>query len=325
MSTNRKILEVKNLKVYFPIKENTFFGPKRYVKAVDDIEFDIAYGETLGLVGESGCGKTTTGRAVLGLIKETEGEVLFEGTNILEMKNKELKKLRKDIQLIFQDPFASLNPRMKIGDALEEVLIVHKVKDKQERKKRVKELIELVGLNERHLDRYPHEFSGGQRQRIVIARALATNPKFIVCDEIVSALDVSIQSQIINLLEELQQKLNLTYLFIGHDLSVVRYISDRIAVMYLGKIVELADKDELFENPRHPYTKALLSAVLVPDPEQNNGEFIIEGETSNPANPPSGCRFHTRCQFATEICRVKTPVKREVAPNHFVHCHYDLP
>lgn len=324
MAEKKAILKVNNLKVYFPINESILSRRAKHVKAIDDIDLYIANGETLGLVGESGCGKSTTGRAILGLLKEAEGEVIFDGNNVLKMKNKQLKGLRKEMQLVFQDPFASLNPRMKIGDVLEEVLVVHKMKNKEKRKSRVKDLIQLVGLNEQHLNRYPHEFSGGQRQRIVIARALAMNPKFIVCDEIVSALDVSIQSQIINLLEDLQKKLNLTYLFIGHDLSIIRHISDRIAVMYLGKIVEIADKNDLFERPKHPYTKALLSAVLVPDPEQNNEDVIIEGETPNPINPPQGCRFHTRCKFATEKCKVDIPSKRKVAHNHFVHCHYDL-
>lgn len=321
---NSNMLEVKDLKVHFRIGKGLLPKQGNYLKAVDGISFDIKYGETLGLVGESGCGKSTTGRAILGLLKESKGEVLFEGKQLLTMKKNGLKTVRKDMQLIFQDPYASLNPRLKIGDALEEVLIVHKMGNKERRKARVEELMEMVGLNKHHLSRYPHEFSGGQRQRIVIARALAVNPKFIVCDESVSALDVSVQSQIINLLERLQEELNLTYLFIGHDLSVVNHFSDKIAVMYLGKIVEMAESNELFENPRHPYTRALLSAVLLPDPELMQDLSVIEGEIPSPLYPPSGCRFHTRCKFATEKCAQEEPLTRKVDDHHFVACHFNL-
>lgn len=320
----KELLNVKNLKVYFQLNKGILTKNAQYIKAVDGVSINIKQGETYGLVGESGCGKSTLGRAILGLLKEAEGEVNFKGRNLLTMKKSELKSLRRDIQLVFQDPFASLNPRMKIGDAIEEVLIVHKMKNKEARKKRIKELVHLVGLNEHHLSRYPHEFSGGQRQRVVIARALAVNPKFIVCDEIVSALDVSIQSQIINLLEDLQKELKLTYLFIGHDLSVVRHICDKVAVMYLGKIVEIGKSDELFKNSHHPYTNALLSAVLLPDPDLIHEELLIDGEIPSPINPPSGCRFHPRCRYATSKCVQKVPKLREVDEEHFVACHYDI-
>lgn len=318
------ILEVKNLKVYFPIKEGIIPKNVGFVKAVDGINFHIGYGETLGLVGESGCGKSTTGRAIIGLIKAKEGQVLFEGQDVLSMTKKRLKKIRKDMQLIFQDPFASLNPRMTIGEALEEVLYVHNFGGKEARRKRVEELVEMVGLSKKHLSRYPHEFSGGQRQRVVIARALAVNPKFIICDESVSALDVSIQSQIINLLEDLQKHLNLTYLFISHDLSVVRHISNRIAVMYMGKIVEIADSDKLFDNPRHPYTKALLSAVPVTDPDARREKILLASDVPSPVNPPHGCRFHTRCRYAKDICYREEPQHRDVGCGHTVACHFDL-
>jgi ABC-type oligopeptide transport system ATPase subunit len=282
------ILEVKNLKVHFPVKGELIPKNVGYVKAVDGISFNIGYAETLGLVGESGCGKSTTGRAVLNMLKVDSGQVFFEGKDILKSSRKELKKIRRDMQLIFQDPFGSLNPRMTIGSALEEVLYIHHIRDKNERQKRVIELIEMVGLNKNYLSRYPHEFSGGQRQRAVIARALAVKPKFIVCDEPVSALDVSIQSQIINLLEELQKNFKLTYLFIAHDLSVVKHISNRIAVMYLGRIVEIAESDELFKRPAHPYTKALLSSIPVCDPDFRKNIILLEGDLPSPANPPKG-------------------------------------
>lgn len=318
---NKNILEVKDLKVYFPIKGELIPKTVGYVKAVDGISFKIDDGETLGLVGESGCGKSTTGRAVLRLLEPNGGQIFFDSKNILDLNKRELKNIRKDMQLIFQDPFASLNPRMTIQDALEEVLYVHNIGKKNERKKKIEQLIEMVGLNKKYLSRYPHEFSGGQRQRIVIARALAVNPKFIVCDEPVSALDVSIQSQIINLLEELQHNLKLTYLFIGHDLSVVKHISNRIAVMYLGKIVEIAKSDELFVNPLHPYTKALLSAIPVCDPDIKQEKMLLEGDMPSPIYPPQACRFHTRCIYATEVCTQIEPEQKDFGGDHIVACH----
>ena len=320
----KNIIEVKNLKVHFPIMGDLIPRTVGYVKAVDGISFEIKYGETLGLVGESGCGKSTTGRAIMRLVKSREGQVLFEGSDVLTMNKKHLKSTRKDLQFIFQDPFASLNPRMTIGDAIDEVLYVFKFGTKEERKKRVEELIEMVGLNKKQLSRFPHEFSGGQRQRVVIARALAVNPKFIICDESVSALDVSIQSQIINLLEKFQKELNLTYLFIAHDLGVVRHISHRIAVMYLGKIVEIAESDELFKNPKHPYTQALISAVPVSDPELRHDKILLVGDMPSPIDPPSGCRFHTRCIHVQDICLKEEPEYRDEGGGHRVACHFDL-
>lgn len=320
----KTLLKVKDLKVHFPIKGDLIPKNVGYVKAVDGISFHIDNGETLGLVGESGCGKSTAGRAILRLVEANEGQVIFEGKDVLSMNKKNLKRLRKDMQLIFQDPYASLNPRMTIGAALEEVLYVLGMRGKKERKKKVADLVEMVGLNKKYLSRYPHEFSGGQRQRVVIARALAINPKFIVCDESVSALDVSIQSQIINLLEELQKRLNLTYLFIAHDLSVVKHISKRIAVMYLGKIVEIAESDELFRNPSHPYTMALLAAVPVTNPDLRRGAPLIVGDIPSPVDPPSGCRFHTRCVYAKDICSQEEPKTRGLGGDHFVACHFDV-
>lgn len=318
------ILEVKDLKVHFPIKGDFIPRTVGHVKAVDGISFEIKAGETLGLVGESGCGKSSTGRAIMRLVKSREGQILFKGEDVLSMNKKQLKNTRKDLQFIFQDPFASLNPRMTIGDTLDEVLYVFKFGGKEERKKRVEELIEMVGLNKQQLSRFPHEFSGGQRQRVVIARALAVNPEFIICDESVSALDVSIQSQIINLLEEFQQELNLTYLFIAHDLGVVRHISNRIAVMYLGKIVEISESDELFTNPKHPYTQALLSAVPASDPTLRKDKILLVGDMPSPIDPPSGCRFHTRCMHAEDICKKEEPKYRDEGGGHHVACHFDL-
>jgi oligopeptide transport system ATP-binding protein len=289
------LLEVKNLKKYFPIKKGLFSKTVGNVKAVDDVSFQIRKGETLGLVGESGCGKTTIGRSLLRLIEPTGGEVTFEGQNVMTMDSKDLKKIRKDMQIIFQDPYSSLNPRMTVGGMITEILKFHEISEGEAAEKRVLDLLDIVGLSKLHARRYPHEFSGGQRQRIGIARALSVEPKFIVCDEPVSALDVSIQSQIINLLQDLQNNLGLTYLFISHDLSVVEHISDRVAVMYLGQIVEIADCKELYASTKHPYSEALLSAVPVPDPRKKRSRIILTGDVPSPANVPSGCYFHPRC------------------------------
>lgn len=319
---DNSILEIKNLKVYFSVKDGLLPKAAGYVKAVDGIDMAIKRGETLGLVGESGCGKSTTGRAILRLIQPNEGSVLFEGTDVLKLNKSRLKALREKIQLIFQDPYASLNPRMTVGDALNEVLYVHRLGNQHERKKRTAELLDMVGLTKSYLSRYPHEFSGGQRQRVVIARALAVNPKLVICDEPVSALDVSIQAQIINLMEELQKDLKLTYLFIAHDLSVVKHISDRVAVMYLGRIVETAGKEELFDNPRHPYTKALLSAIPMSNPDSKRQRIILEGDMPSPVNPPGGCRFHTRCHRAKDICSKSEPETKILGGGHTVACHF---
>lgn len=314
------LVKVNHVKKYFPVSKGLFGLKKSYVKAVDDISFTIREGETFGLVGESGCGKSTMGRLIMNLIDVTEGEIFFEGKNIATMNEKEIRTSRKHFQMIFQDPYASLNPRMKIREIISEPLIVHGY-NKDEILKRVKELLEVVGLNAYHAERYPHQFSGGQRQRIGIARALALNPKLIIADEPVSALDVSIQAQILNLLKDLQKQFNLTYLFISHDLSVVEHISDRVGVMYLGKIVELADKKTLYENPQHPYTKSLLSAVPIPNPKLKRERIILKGDIPSPTNPPSGCTFHTRCPFAMEICKQKAPELRKTDGGHFVSCH----
>ncbi|WP_019377472.1 ABC transporter ATP-binding protein [Virgibacillus halodenitrificans] len=314
------LVEVKNIKKYFPIKKSLFGKSTSYVKAVDDVSFAINKGETLGLVGESGCGKSTTGRLLMNLLEATDGKIYFEGNEITSLSENEIRKARKDFQMIFQDPYASLNPRMTVKDIINEPLIIHGF-DKASRMKRAKELLEVVGLNAYHAERYPHQFSGGQRQRIGIARALAVNPKLIIADEPVSALDVSIQSQILNLLKDLQDRFDLTYLFIAHDLSVVEHISDRVGVMYLGKIVELADKKELYKNPQHPYTRSLLSAVPLPDPTVKRERIILKGDIPSPANPPSGCTFHTRCPLATEICKQEIPQLRQNNEGHYVSCH----
>jgi oligopeptide transport system ATP-binding protein len=318
------LVEVKDLRMYFPVTAGLIFQKKvADVKAVDGITFHIRQGETLGLVGESGCGKSTTGRAILQLYRPTAGTVTFGNQDLTKIKGGDLRRFRRRMQMIFQDPYASLNPRMSVGSIIAEPLAIHNLAKGKARKDRVQELLTVVGLNPYYANRYPHEFSGGQRQRIGIARALAVEPDFIVCDEPVSALDVSIQAQIINLLEDLQERFGLTYLFIAHDLSVVRHISDRVAVMYLGKIAEMADRNELYENPLHPYTKALLSAVPVPDPavESKRERIILTGDVPSPLRPPPGCVFHTRCPIAIDECRERLPEWREVQPDHWVACH----
>ncbi|MDP3047732.1 MAG: dipeptide ABC transporter ATP-binding protein [Chloroflexota bacterium] len=318
------LLEVKNLKMYFPITQGIII--QRHVgdvKAVDGLDFFIRRGETLGLVGESGCGKSTTGRAILQLYRATAGQVLYEGADLCKMKGEPLRKMRRKMQMIFQDPYASLNPRMTVGNIIGEPMEIHNLAKGKEKQQKVQHLLEIVGLNPYMANRYPHEFSGGQRQRVGVARALAVEPEFIVCDEPISALDVSIQAQIINLLEELQSQFHLTYLFIAHDLSVVRHISDRVAVMYLGKVVELATRDELYFKPMHPYTKALLSAVPIPDPfvEGKRERIILTGDVPSPVNPPSGCHFHTRCPIAIDICKQVDPEFKDHGDLHWVACH----
>ncbi len=323
MNNQNVLLEVKGLKKYFPITKGILFQREvGAVKAVDNVSFNIYEGETLGLVGESGCGKTTTGRTILQLYKPTDGQVVFAGDNLTNKTPKEMRKLRYRMQMIFQDPMASLNPRWTISTSISEPLQVHQNLKNKEKLERVEQLLELVQLNSYYVNRYPHEFSGGQLQRIGIARALATSPDFIICDEPISALDVSIQAQIINLLEDLQGELGLTYLFIAHDLSMVRHICDRVAVMYLGIIAELADRDDLYNDPLHPYTQALLSAVPIPDPRatRSRKRIILEGDPPSPADPPSGCRFHPRCPLATDQCKQETPEFRELKPNHWVAC-----
>lgn len=326
MADERKVLlEVENLKKYFTVKTGGF--KKNYVQAVESATFNIYKGETLGLVGESGCGKTTLGRTVIRLHEPTSGRIVYDGKTIYDSEKNIAEKMlpyRRKMQIIFQDPSASLDPRMTVGEIIGEAIDIHKLCDsKKDRNDRIRELLSEVGLNTEHANRFPHEFSGGQQQRVGIARALAVNPEFIVCDEPISALDVSIQSQVVNMLEDLQAEKGLTYLFIAHDISVVRHISDRIGVMYLGCMVELADSYELCSNPIHPYTKTLLSAVPLPDPDKSRARerIILEGDIPSPINPPSGCRFHTRCPYATERCKQEMPVLKEYAPKHYAACH----
>ena len=323
MAEKDVLLEVKNLKKYFKVDKGIIRRNIKYVKAVDDISFKIYRGETLGLVGESGCGKSTTGRTIIRLYDVTDGEVIFDGAEIGQMSEHELKPFRKKIQMIFQDPYASLNTRMTVSDIIGEPLDIHGLASGKERQERIFDLLERVGLSKMHASRYPHEFSGGQRQRIGIARALAVNPDFIICDEPISALDVSIQAQVVNMLEDLQKEFGLTYLFIAHDLSMVKHISDRIGVMYLGKMAEIAESNKLYEKPLHPYTQALLSAIPIPDPEVTRAKqrIILEGDVPSPIDPPSGCRFRTRCIYAFDKCKEIEPELKEVEPEHFVACH----
>ena len=317
------LLSVKNITKRFPVGKSFFGKPTKFVHAVNNVSFDIMPGETFALVGESGCGKSTTSRIVDHLITPDEGEVFFEGREISRLSEKEMRPIRQDIQMVFQDPYGSLNPRMRVQDLIGEPLLVHTKLSPGERLKKVHELLETVGLSASHGERYPHEFSGGQRQRIGIARALSVQPKLIIGDEPVSALDVSIQAQVLNLLRQLQEDYALTYLFISHDLSVVEMISDRIAVMYLGTIMEMAPNEELYGNPEHPYTQALLSAVPIPDPTVKKKHVLLKGDLPSNTNPPSGCPFHTRCPHCTEKCRAETPAMREIKPGHFMRCHYD--
>lgn len=318
-----KILEVKNVKKHFPLGKGKLKPGKPCVKAVDGISLDLYEGETLGLVGESGCGKSTLGRTIIRLYEPTDGEVIFKGQDISKLSKKEMRKVREEMQFIFQDPYSSLNPRMNVFNILAEPLIAHgKFKRGPELEAYVKDLMEKCGLPSYYCYRYPHQFSGGQRQRIGIARSLALNPSFIICDEPVSALDVSIQSQIINLMMDMQEENNISYIFISHDLSVVKHISDRVGVMYLGNMVELGDKDEIYANPQHPYTRALMSAIPIPDPDKRSEMKLIEGEIPSNVNTPSGCKFHPRCPFAKDICKEQVPEVKEIKPRHFVQCHF---
>lgn len=322
-NSRENIIEVKDLVKYFPVYEGLLRRKVADVKAVDGVSFAIKKGETLGLVGESGCGKTTVAMTMLRLVEPTSGEVLFHGQNVLAAKGRELKALRRNIQIVFQDPFASLDPRLPIGDAISEGLVIHNIGNRQERFEKLLATLKLVGLEEYHANRYAHEFSGGQRQRIGIARALVLDPEFLILDEPVSALDVSIQAQVLNILKDLQDKLGLTYMFVAHNLAVVEHISDRVAVMYLGLIAEIASRDDLFNQPLHPYTQALLSAIPIPDPERERKRTILAGDVPSPLNPPSGCRFHPRCPIARlPHCSEEEPQLRELRPNHWVACHY---
>ncbi|WP_019156836.1 ABC transporter ATP-binding protein [Robertmurraya massiliosenegalensis] len=322
-SIQSPLLDIQNLTKYFPVKVpfGSIRGQNRQVKAVNDVSFQLYEGETLGIVGESGCGKSTTGRTILRLLEPTSGKVIYKNRNIFEAGSKEIRTIRQDLQMVFQDPYSSLNPRKRIGHLLEEPLIIHGLGDSKERTESVLDILEKVGLKAEHYYRYPHEFSGGQRQRIGLARALIVNPKVVICDEPVSALDVSIQSQIINLLRNFQESLKLTYLFISHDISVVRYLSNRIGVMYLGNLVEEAPTDTLFKSPLHPYTKALLSSVPLPNPKIKKERIILSGELPSPINPPTGCVFHTRCPYVMDICKKQVPIRRNIEDGHFVSCH----
>ncbi|MGG0718598.1 oligopeptide/dipeptide ABC transporter ATP-binding protein [Robertmurraya massiliosenegalensis] len=320
------LLEIRDLKKYFDVSEGWFQKETTFLRAVDGINIKVKRGETLGIVGESGCGKSTTGNVIMGLLEATEGQILFEGKDIRKLNKKEMKEVKKDIQMIFQDPYSSLNPRMKVFDIIAEPFKTHKIASGKELEEKIMELLEVVGLDSSYAYRYPHEFSGGQRQRIGIARALALKPKLIICDEPVSALDVSIQSQVLNLLNDLQKKFNLTYIFIAHGLPAVKHISNRIAVMYLGKVVELASKDDLFTMPLHPYTEGLINAIPIPDPvgRDEKLQVILEGDLPSPVNPPSGCHFHTRCPYATKKCQTDYPDLVEKSAGHYVACHFSL-
>ena len=315
------ILEVKNLKKYFPLNPNFFGKPQSLLRAVDNVSFGVEKGKTIGIVGESGCGKTTLGRTILKLYESDGGKIWFEGKDLTQLSRKEMNKLRVDIQLVFQDPYSSLPPRMTVGEIISEAVKVHNIVPRDQVQSHVLKIMEQCGLQPTYYSRYPHEFSGGQRQRICIARALAVNPKLVICDEPVSALDVSIQAQIINLLKQLQKEMQLTYVFISHDLSVVKYITDNILVMYLGNMMEYGDTDEIFDNPLHPYTKALFSAVPVPNPDYKMNRIILSGDIPSPANPPKGCKFHTRCKDCMSVCKLLEPVYQQMSPKHYVACH----
>jgi oligopeptide/dipeptide ABC transporter ATP-binding protein len=322
MMEKEVLLSVREITKWFPVDDKLIGKPTSFVKAVDGVSFDVYRGEVLGLVGESGCGKTTISRSILGLIQPTSGSIVFEGQELMGMKKKQLRRMRSDLQIVFQDPYSSLSPRMQIGDTIAEPMEIQKIGTRKERRQRVEELLEIVGLEKGFANRYPHEFSGGQRQRIGIARVLAANPKFMICDEPVSALDVSVRSQILNLLIDLKRDFGLTMLFISHDLSVVEYICDRIVVMYLGKVMEIAKRDDLYNNPSHPYTQALLSAIPVPDPTVKRERIFLEGDTPSPVNPPLGCRFCTRCAKAQDICHTIAPELKKIEEGHMVACHF---